>query len=104
MRAVTVRSYRRPGRLMPRSERGLRACSVCLRPGQVMPWHSTGAREEVVLVLDGQLRLELRRASGRLARRVVREGSSVYLPPRTPHQLVNASRRSARYVYVTGAV
>jgi len=104
MSVVVVRSYKHPGRLMPRAERGLRARSVRLWPGQVMPWHSTKSREELVLVIEGRVRLDVRGArSGRVRQRAVREGSFAFLPAHTPHQVVNTSRRAARYVYVTGA-
>ena len=97
-----VRSYRRPGRLMPRSERGLRARSVRLAAGTAMPWHSTEEREELLLVLEGRVRLDVRAPGGRVRPRTMREGSCAFLPVRTPHHVVNPSGRAARYVYVTG--
>ena len=100
-RAVTVRSYYRSGRLMPRSERGLRARSVRLAAGAAMPWHSTGGREELLLVLEGRVRLAVRASGGLVRPRMVREGSCAFLPVRTPHCVVNPSRRAVRYVYVT---
>ena len=66
-----------------------------------MDWHSTGRREEVVIVLAGRARLEVRGDSRRLRISDVRRGQCVFLPQQTVHRLLNRSRRPAYYVYVT---
>lgn len=97
------RALRRPGRLVPGPGRGLRARCVRLRAGETMDWHSTGRREELLLVLDGRVRVEVNRPHrGRRRRIPLRALTSLFLPAGTWHQVANVSRRSARYVYVTG--
>ena len=94
-------SYRRPGRLVPKRSRGLRAGSVALKPGAVMPWHSTNDREELIVVLAGRIQLDAERLRRRL-RTVLQAGQCALLPSRTRHAVVNRSTRTARYLYVTG--
>ena len=56
-RSVRRVSYLRSGRLIPKAADGLRARSVLLRPGERMAWHSTGGREELLILLRGSLRV-----------------------------------------------
>ena len=96
-------SYLRSGRLIPKAAGGLRARSVGLRPGERMAWHSTGAREELLVMVRGCLRVDAETTPGRVRRLMVKSGEAVFLPQRTPHTVVNAFRAAARYLYVTGA-
>ena len=98
---VRVVSSRRPGRLVPRREHGLRASSVRLVPGGRMDWHSTQEREELLLALDGQLQLEVRASAARTRRLRLVSGDTVHLAPRTWHRVINSSRADARYIYIT---
>jgi mannose-6-phosphate isomerase-like protein (cupin superfamily) len=100
---IRLRHYSilRAGRLTPPQARILRARAVRLLPAGVMDWHSTQHREELLIALDGTLRVEL--AAGQHPRAVpLRAGECTFLPPRTLHRVINRSRRIARYVYVTG--
>ena len=101
MGRVVRRRLTKPGRIVPADARRLRGRCVALRAGDAMPWHSTGAREELLIPLQGALRLEIER-SGRRRRVVMRPGLTIFLPSATTHQVVNASRKPARYLYVTG--
>ena len=67
-----------------------------------MPWHSTGTREELIIVLRGRLTLQVRNRAGGIRCRQVAAGGAIFVPKATVHQLMNASRAAARYVYVTG--
>lgn len=87
---------------MPKRVRGLRAGSVALKPGAAMPWHSTKDREELIIILAGQVQLEVERAQSRRGRTVLRAGQCALLPRHMPHTVVNRSARTARYLYVTG--
>jgi len=98
MARVWRRSFKKPGRLIPKRGQGLRAQAVRLTAGAVMPWHTTGLREELLLVIAGRIRVELKRGD-----KILASGECLYLPSGTPHQVVNRSRTPARYVYVTGA-
>jgi mannose-6-phosphate isomerase-like protein (cupin superfamily) len=100
----------------------LRAGSVILRPREAMDWHSTGSREELVILLAGRVQIEAdasgRPAPGggaRLARRSprrsgggpcrrrwpLRAGQCAFIPRETSHRVVNRSQAIARYLYVT---
>ena len=106
--SVRVISYGRAGRLLPRRAAGLRAGVVALKPGEVMPWHSTKSREELLIALEGRLRVEIqsrdKRRGQRVRRLTMNEGRCVLLPRRTVHRVVNQSRERAHYIYVTGVV
>ena len=95
-------SYRTPGRLVPKRPRGLRAGSVALKPGEAMPWHSTENREELLIALAGRVYVKVERPGGRCAQTMLNAGECVLLPRRTLHTVRNRSRRTARYLYVTG--
>ena len=94
-------SWRRPGLLVPSGTRQLRARAVVLRAGACMEWHSNGGAEELLVALQGAVQVEVRRG-GRCRRRRLGAGQTLFLPMRTPHRVVNASKRIARYVYVRG--
>lgn len=96
-------SYRTPGRLIPKRERGLRARSVILSPGERMDWHSTHAREELLISLSGAIRVEIDRGRPRAASARLRRGQTLWLPARTRHRVLNPASARAHYIYVTGA-
>ena len=98
---IRRRSLQRPGRVVPAGAARLRGRVVTLRPGGLMPWHSTERREELLIGLTGTVRVVTERA-GRRRSVVVEAGACVFLPQDTPHCVVNATRRAARYLYVTG--
>ena len=70
-----------------------------------MDWHSTRAREELLIALDGRIRVEVltsRRTSALRARQIpLNAGECLYLPRHTQHRVLNMSRTPARYLYVT---
>ena len=98
---VVRRSLRRPGRIVPATAARLHGRLVILGPGRSVAWHSTGPREEVVIMIAGTARLEWLQAA-RLRRATLAAGHSAFLPRQTTHRVVNRSRRPARYVYLTG--
>ena len=93
-------SYRQAGRLVWRTNRGLRAGSVILRRDEAMEWHSTRHREELLILLTGRVRIDVD-ASAQITRWSLRAGECAFIPPETPHRVVNRSRTIARYLYVT---
>ncbi len=99
---LAKRRFDVPGRLIPNPTDGLRARCVWLLPEEAMHWHTTGAREELILVLEGQVRVETKPPRGRAKAMQACSGQSVFLPKGTAHRIVNLSRKSASYVYVTG--
>ena len=66
-----------------------------------MPWHSTGDREELVIVLGGSVRLEARLRPRHVSAETVQAGQCAFMPPQTLHQVVNRSKVAATYLYVT---
>ena len=95
----------RPGRLVPPEAQGLRAAAVVLKPREAMPWHSTQAREELLVALEGRMHVAVRTPSKRARRIALRNGQSLFLPAYTWHTVVNASaRRAVTYVYVTAPI
>ncbi|MBI1992786.1 MAG: cupin domain-containing protein [Candidatus Omnitrophica bacterium] len=103
MNKVRVTSCRRDGRLIPRNSRGLRGGSVILRPGETMAWHSTGSREELLIALEGRVRVEAQTSRRSVRSISLKSGSCVFLPEATRHRVVNRSRAAARYLYITAA-
>ncbi|MBI4004347.1 MAG: cupin domain-containing protein [Candidatus Omnitrophica bacterium] len=101
-------SFRQQGKLVSRQAKGLRAGVVALKPGEIMEWHSTRTREELLIALEGQLRIEVQSSGKRRGQRVrrltVNRGQCVFLPRRTIHRVVNQSSECAHYIYVTGVV
>lgn len=94
---IHTASYRATGRLVPRRTTGLRAGSVALKPGEAMPWHSTEGREEFLIILAGRVHLQTEQPSI-----LLKAGQCAWLPRHTSHTVRNCSRRTARYLYVTG--
>ena len=68
-----------------------------------MNWHSTHRREELILVLRGQVRVVCD-VGARMREMRVTAGQSLLVPQRTRHRVVNPSRSIAQYVYVTAPV
>ncbi|MBI3321566.1 MAG: cupin domain-containing protein [Candidatus Omnitrophica bacterium] len=102
-RITRIRSYRRPGRLVPRREHGLRAASVILRPGEAMAWHSTRTREELLMMIGGRARLELCPSPQRSRSVPLRSGQCAWIPQQTIHRVVNRSATKVQYLYVTAS-
>ncbi len=102
MRQVRRFSFGRPGRLIMAPERGLRARAVQLPKSARMAWHSTGRREEIVLVIAGSLVVAVMDCANRMRRISLSAGEGVFLPRDTRHAVVNKSAQAASYVYVTG--
>ena len=102
MRKARAFSFHRPGRLILAPKNGLRARSVRLWPGNCMDWHSTGEREELLLVIHGEVAVSIELARGKTQNKPLKAGQGVFLPAATRHRVANSSRRVSRYVYVTG--
>ncbi len=101
---VWVRSILQSGRLVPKTAQGLKAQVVVLAPAGVMNWHSTGSREELLIILEGQAQLEIQISPHAIRRVHFRLGRCVFLPSQTTHRIVNRSKAKVRYLYVTGPI
>ena len=100
-RVVWKSSYEQTGRLTPPDARSLRAGAVALDPHAVMDWHSTKAREEFLVVLSGQVVLEVGVSSKSIRRVTLHAGRCAFLPPATLHRVVNRATTQSHYLYVT---
>ena len=94
------RSWQRTTRLTPLTAH-LHSRAVTLRPGARMDWHTTGAREELLIIVEGGVVVETR-MTRRRRRTPLAAGGTLFLPPQCEHQVLQAGRRAARYIYVTG--
>ncbi len=68
-----------------------------------MDWHSTGSREELLILIGGWADVEVRGRSGRVRQIELRRNRCLFVPRQTWHRVVNRSRGTAHYLYVTGA-
>jgi quercetin dioxygenase-like cupin family protein len=91
----------RSGRVILQGARALRARVVVLRPGSAIDWHSTKAKEELLIVLAGRVRLEVKGRAKSVGHRMLPRGSYAFVPEQTWHRVVSASRALAKYLYVT---
>ncbi len=83
----------------PPQTAGMRSGVVVLPPGANVGRHSTGAREEVIVVLEG--RGEVRVAGDPAL--AVSAGTGAYVPPGRDHDVANLGDGPLRYVYVVAA-
>ena len=74
----------------------MRSGLVVLSPGSSVGVHSTEDFEELVIVLEGQGKMQMVEGDS-LA---IRVGVAVYCPPQTEHDVVNTGTGPLRYVYV----
>ncbi len=84
----------------PPQSAGLMSGLVVLKPGEEMHRHSTESNEEEVVFLSGRATLVIGTATVEAA-----AGEVVYIPPRTAHEVRNASAsEELRYVWVAAPV
>jgi len=74
----------------------MRSGCVLLMPGESVGLHSTGDHEEMVITLSG---------NGDLCRPgmdslPLHYGCVLYIPPHTPHDVVNTGEQPLRYIYI----
>jgi len=75
---------------------GMRSGRVDLGPGEGVGAHSTGDHEETLVVVEGAGEVALEGRSPM----PIRAGQSVYIPPRTVHQVRCTGPGRLRYVFV----
>lgn len=74
-----------------------RSGCVVLEPGENIGEHSTDAKEELLIILNGKGKLFL----GKTAGIDLEKDSVAYIPPRTIHDVKNTGEEALRYVFVT---
>lgn len=80
----------------PNLAEGMRSGVVSLLPGHAVGRHSTHAREELIVVLEGNG--ELLVDGGDTVR--LEAGAGAYVPPEQEHDVANTGTGPLRYVYV----
>ena len=75
---------------------------MILKPHAAIAWHSTRQREELLMPLTGTLRLEREAQGTRRSVLTLAPGVCLFIPQATRHRVVNPSRRTVRYLYLTG--
>ena len=102
MKKVRRFSYLKPGRLILVPKQGLRARSVRLLKGARMDWHSTGEREELLLVIAGSVVVSVKYLAKSGRRIPLCFGEGIFLPKATMHTVMNKSGKMTTYLYITG--
>jgi quercetin dioxygenase-like cupin family protein len=97
---IRPKSFLKSGRLTSDSAKHLKSRSVKLASGEEMPRHTTGAREELIIVISGKILLLLEGEKKTRSIALV-SGKSIFIPKNTWHGVLNKSKSPARYVYVT---
>jgi mannose-6-phosphate isomerase-like protein (cupin superfamily) len=80
--------------------KGMKSGYVILQPGESVGAHSTEAKEEVIIILEGSLRVVVDEKPALTAGK----DQVVYIPPQTRHDMVNTGAGAARYIYVVSPV
>lgn len=76
----------------------MRAGLVVLEPGKAVGRHTTGANEELLIVLEGAGEFRLDEKALPLV-----QGTALYCPPGRSHDVFNTGTATLRYVYVTAS-
>jgi len=96
----TLDSARKFKRLFGNSRKKKGLCSgfVTLKRGKSVGIHSTGKKEEIIIVLEGKAQVSI---AGKHF--ILKDRTMLYIPPNTLHNVKNIDTRSLKYLYVTAA-
>ena len=78
--------------------KGMRCGLVVLKPKESVGEHTTGHKEEGIIILKGHAKVSWGRKSISVG-----EKSFLYIPRHTVHNMQNSGREPLKYVYVTVA-
>jgi mannose-6-phosphate isomerase-like protein (cupin superfamily) len=81
--------------------RGMRSGRVFLKPGQECGAHSTKAHEEILIFLGGQ---GMACVGNPIDKIPVGRGKALYIPPHTPHNIINSETEPLIYIYCVAPV
>jgi len=82
------------------STAGMKSGYITLKPGESVGEHKTEAKEEAIIVLEGQAQVF---CAGKVLF-TVKERNLVYIPPGTDHDIKNNGSKPLRYVYVVSPI
>lgn len=74
---------------------GIKSGHVILKPGENIGEHTTGEREEVIIVLKGIGEIVVDKKKFKLDRSAV-----LYIPPQTNHDIKNTGSRILEYIFI----
>jgi mannose-6-phosphate isomerase-like protein (cupin superfamily) len=74
----------------------MRSGLVILEPGQTVGKHSTGAHEEILVILEGEGAMTFKDG----VKLQVDANHILYCPPDTGHDMMNTGKSVLRYVYI----
>ena len=74
----------------------MRSGSVVLAPGESVGKHTTGTFEELLVVFEGQGKMQITDGPALL----LEAGSVAYCPPHTEHDVINTGSGRLRYLYI----
>jgi mannose-6-phosphate isomerase-like protein (cupin superfamily) len=80
----------------PPASVSMRSGAVALQPGTAVGKHNTESNEELLIVLEGDGALIL----GENKQLEMKEGTALYCPPDTEHDVKNTGANLLRYIYV----
>jgi len=79
-------------------KKGLCSGFVILRKGESVGIHSTGKKEEIIIVLDGRAQVSIISKYF-----ILKDRMMLYIPPNTSHNVKNIYLRPLKYLYVTAS-
>ncbi|MGD2278513.1 MAG: cupin domain-containing protein [Candidatus Omnitrophota bacterium] len=75
---------------------GMKSGYMTLSPGESVGEHSTGQKEEAIIILQGKGEISCEAKTPITAE----ENTLVYVPPDTKHDVKNTGKEALKYVYV----
>ena len=79
---------------------GMKSGYMTLQPGESVGEHSTGSKEEAIVILQGKGEISFE-GKGAIA---LEEKTLVYVPPEITHDVKNTGAELLRYIYVVAPV
>jgi mannose-6-phosphate isomerase-like protein (cupin superfamily) len=79
---------------------GMKSGYLILKPGESVGEHKTEAKEEAIIVLEGEAEVY---CAGKILF-TAQEHNLVYIPPETNHEIKNSGDKPVRYIYVVAPV
>jgi len=79
---------------------GMKSGHVTLKPGESVGEHKTEAKEEAIIILEGEAEVY---CEGKILFTVGAD-HLIYIPPGTNHDIKNSGDKPLRYVYVVAPV
>ena len=81
---------------------GMKSGFIHLEPDDEVSWHTTGSKEEMLIILRGEATVKL---GTKFARPMTVTGpAAFYIPPETGHSVRNNGTEALEYVYVVAAL